>query len=84
MRVAERAKIKDQEGKKKQAALLHLIIVLDMNNIKYCPVLLHICQCLTDRHSQIEGAETCARPQIQCQTSHPAAAAAAKEKSTLR
>jgi hypothetical protein len=50
MRVAERTKIKDQE-KKKKAALLHLIIVLDMNNIKYCPVLLHICQCLTDRHS---------------------------------
>jgi hypothetical protein len=36
-------------------------------------------------HTQIEGAETCARPQIQCQTSHPAAAAAAaKEKSTQR
>jgi hypothetical protein len=84
MRVAEREKIKDQERKKKkQAALFHLIIVLDMNNIKYCPVLLHICQCLTDRHSQIEGAKTCARPQIQCQTSHPAAAAA-KEKSTQR
>ncbi len=34
-------------------------------------------------YTQIEGAKTCARPQIQCQTSHPAAVAA-KEKSTQR